>query len=80
MIEGTPCGDVKAELIHISLAAMPAGPDKDKLLAIPTGLTINRPDVDRLIDAGRSAVITSEPLRRFLADYALRQPRVIAQQ
>ena len=80
MIEGVPCGDVKAELIHISLAAMPAGPDKDKLLAIPTGLTIDRPDVDRLIDAGRSAVVTSEPLRRFLADYALRQPRVIAQQ
>ena len=80
MIEGVPCGDVKAELIHISLAEMPAGPDKDKLLAIPTGLTIDRPDVDRLIDAGRSAVVTSEPLRRFLADYALRQPRVIAQQ
>lgn len=80
MIEGVPCGDVKAELIHISLATMPAGPDKDKLLAIPTGLTIDRRDVDRLIDAGRSAVVTSEPLRRFLADYALRQPRVIAQQ
>ena len=80
IIDGLPCSDVKAELIHISLAAIPAGPEKDKLLAIPTGLTIDRPDVDRLIEAGRSAVVTSEPLRRFLADYARRQSRVIAQQ
>jgi len=28
MIEGVPCGDVKAELIHISLAAMPVGRTK----------------------------------------------------
>src|SRR5215472_5932060 len=50
-IDGMPCDDVKGQLIHISLAAMPAGPEKEKLLAIPTGLTIDRADVDRLVDA-----------------------------
>ena len=70
MIDGIPCDDVKGQLIHISLAAMPAGPEKDKLLAIPTGLTVARPDVDMLVEAGRAAVVKSEPLRLFFQDYA----------
>jgi NTE family protein len=70
--DGMPCDDVKGQLIHISLAAMPAGPEKDKLLAIPTGLTIDRADVDGLVGAGRSAIVTSEPLRLFLQDYGHR--------
>ena len=76
LIDGSPCSDVKAQLIHISLAAMPPGPEKDKLLAIPTGLTVARPDVDLLVEAGRSAIVASEPLRLFLQDYALRLPRL----
>jgi NTE family protein len=72
-LDGMPCADVKAQLIHISLAAMPPGPEKQKLLAIPTGLTIERPDVDLLVEAGRSSIIGSEPLRRFLQDYAAGQ-------
>ena len=68
-VDGQPCDDVKAQLVHVSLAAMRPGPEKEKLLAIPTGLTIDRPDVDLLIQAGRSAVTGSEPLRRFLEDY-----------
>jgi len=71
-IDGMGCDDVKGQLIHISLAAMPAGPEKDKLLAIPTGLTIDRADVDGLVGAGRSAIVTSEPLRLFLQDYGHR--------
>ena len=78
-IDGLPCGDVKAQLIHISLAAMPAGPEKDKLLAIPTGLTIDRTDVDLLVEAGRSGILSSEPLRLFLRDYATRHPALVAQ-
>jgi NTE family protein len=80
IVDGTPCNDVKAQLIHISLAAMPAGPEKDKLLAIPTGLTVARPDVDLLVEAGRAAIVTSEPLRLFLQDYGVRQPRIAARQ
>jgi NTE family protein len=76
VIDGMPCDDVKAQLIHISLASMLAGPEKDKLLAIPTGLTVSRLDVDLLVAAGRSAIVTSEPLRLFLRDYAARHPRL----
>jgi NTE family protein len=69
VVDGAPCGDVKAALIHIALATMPPGPEKTRLLAIPTGLTIARKDVDLLIDAGRQAISGSEALRGFLADY-----------
>jgi NTE family protein len=79
IIDGMPCDDVKAQLIHISLASMPAGPEKDKLLAIPTGLTVARPDVDLLVEAGRAAIVTSEPVRLFLQDYPRRLPALVAQ-
>jgi NTE family protein len=69
MIDGAPCGDVQAELIHISLANMPDAPEKAALLAIPTGLTLQPRDVDLLVTAGQTAVTTSEPLRRFLDSY-----------
>ena len=57
------------ELIHISLAAMPEGPEKAALLAIPTGLTVKRQDVDMLVAAGDSAVTGSAQLQTFLASY-----------
>lgn len=78
IIDGMPCDDVEAQLIHISLADMPAGPEKDKLLAIPTSLTLPRPAIDSLIEAGRSAIVTSEPLRLFLQSYAARQSALTA--
>jgi NTE family protein len=68
-IDGTRCDDVDSELILTSLAAMPEGPEKAALLAIPTGLTIRREDVDLLIAAGESAVTGSASLRTFLANY-----------
>ncbi len=74
IVGGAPCDDVQAELIHISLANMPEGPDKDQLLAIPTGLTLKRHDVDLLVAAGQAAITTSEPLRRFLDNYPPRAP------
>ena len=69
VVDGARCDDVRGALIHISLAGMVAGPDKDKLLAIPTGLTIPRPDVDLLVTAGASAVTGSAELRAFLDGY-----------
>ena len=69
VIDGTPCNDVQAELLHISLANIPDGPDKTELLAIPTGLTLQPHDVDLLVTAGQTAITTSEPLRQFLAAY-----------
>jgi NTE family protein len=69
VFEGTRCDDVQATLVHFSLADAPPGPQRDKLLAIPTGLTIARDDVDLLIAAGRDAVMNSAELQAFLADY-----------
>jgi len=69
MIDGAPCGDVQAELIHISLASIPDGPEKAELLAIPTGLTLQPHDVDLLVAAGQTAITTSGPLRHFLDGY-----------
>jgi len=69
MIDGTPCGDVQAGLVHVSLASMPDGPEKAELLAIPTGLTLQPHDVDLLVAAGQTAITTSGPLRHFLDSY-----------
>ncbi|MEJ0020800.1 MAG: patatin-like phospholipase family protein [Acetobacteraceae bacterium] len=69
VIDGAACDDVRGELIHVSLTAMPAGPEKDALLAIPTGLTLKREHVDMLVAAGETAITGSAPLQAFLADY-----------
>ena len=69
VINGAACGDVKASLVHVSLQQMPEGPNKEKLLAIPTGLTIPREDVDLLVQAGHDAIVNSPELRGFLEDY-----------
>ena len=69
VVSGARCDDVQAELLHLSLSAMPPGPEKQQLLAIPTGLTIAKEDVDRLIKAGHDSVTGSEELKSFLAAY-----------
>ena len=73
VIDGARCDDVSGVLIHISLAAMPEGPEKAALLAIPTGLTLKPQDVDMLVAAGEAAVTGSARLRAFLADYPARR-------
>ena len=76
VVYDTPCDDVQGELVHISLAAMPDSPEKDQLLAIPTGLSLQQHDVDLLVAAGATAVTTSEPLRQFLDNYPPRPLQV----
>jgi NTE family protein len=76
VVYDTPCDDVQGELVHISLAAMPDSPEKDQLLAIPTGLSLQRHDVDLLVAAGETAVTTSQPLRQFLDNYPPRPQEV----
>ena len=55
---------------------MPDGPEKTQLPAIPRGLTLQPHDVDLLVAAGQTAITTSEPLRRFIADYPPAPPGV----
>ena len=40
-------------------------------MAIPTGLSLTREDVDLLVQAGESSVVGSAALRAFLADYPI---------
>lgn len=77
VIDGAACGDVRSALVHLSLAEGPETPDKEKLLAIPTGLTLARGDVDLLIRAGHDAVTGSPELRRFLDEYPAIPPSAI---
>ena len=71
-IDGARCDDVAGALVHVSLAELPDSPAKEQLLAIRTGLTLRKDDVDLLIDAGRSAILDSAALRDFLNGYAVR--------
>jgi NTE family protein len=68
-IDGAPCDDVAGALVHVSLSELPESPEKARLAAIPTGLTLRRDDVDALVAAGRSAIIGSAPLHDFIARY-----------
>jgi hypothetical protein len=76
VIAGTRCDDVQAALLHISLSGLPESPARVKLLAIPTGLTLKRADVDALVQAGHDAVVNSASLRAFLDDYPPARLRV----
>lgn len=72
IIDGAACDDVQARLVHISLAGMKPGPERDALLAIPTGLTLKPSDADRLVVAGEAAVRNSQALHSFLNNYPAR--------
>jgi len=69
VIDGSGCGDVEAKMVHISLADLQDGPARAHLSAIPTGLTLQKSDVDLLVQAGHDAVLGSAPLRAFFAHY-----------
>jgi NTE family protein len=70
-IDGARCDDVDGAMVHVSLSGLPDGATKEQLLAIRTGLTLRKDDVDLLIDAGRSAILDSTALRDFLSGYAV---------
>lgn len=72
VVAGARCSDVEGQLIQISLRQLPDSREKQSLLAIPTGLTLKRRDVDMLVHAGRAAVENSAALRHFLDDYPAR--------
>lgn len=69
MIDGAKCDDVGVALVHLSLSGLPDSPDKARLQAIPTGLTVAKADVDLLVQAGHDAVTGSTQLRAFLENY-----------
>ena len=68
-----PCRSVTPHFAHVSLADLADGDARSRLAAIPTGLTIDGPDVDALVQAGRDAVLCDQDMRKFFAS----QPGII---
>ena len=65
-IDNHPCDDVKIFLVRLSLSDVGNAEARSRLQKIPTGLTIDAADVDALVDAGRSAVLSSPVIRSFV--------------
>jgi NTE family protein len=68
VIEGHNCDDVRGALVHISLASIPDPQERQRLQAIPTGLTIPDEDVDLLVSSGEQLVQQNDTIRRLISD------------
>ena len=68
VIEGHDCADVRGALVHISLASIPNPQERQRLQAIPTGLTIPDEDVDLLVSSGQHLVQQNDTIRGLISD------------
>jgi NTE family protein len=68
IIEGHDCADVRGALVHISLASIPNPQERQRLQAIPTGLTIPDEDVDLLVSSGQHLVQQNDTIRGLISD------------
>jgi NTE family protein len=68
VIEGFDCADVRGALVHISLASIPDAEKRQRLQAIPTGLTIPDEDVDLLVSSGEQLVQQNGAIRQLVSD------------
>src|SRR5262249_34361323 len=68
VIEGFDCADVRGALVHISLASIPDAQKRQRLQAIPTGLTIPDGDVDLLVSWGEVLVQQNVAIRHLVSD------------
>ena len=56
IIQGHPCGDVAGQVLRVSLTDYPDPETRARLVAIRTGLTLPREQVDALVAAGRTMI------------------------
>jgi len=68
VIEGHDCADVRGALVHISLASIPDPQERQRLQAIPTGLTIPDENVDLLVSSGERLVQQNDTIRGLISD------------
>jgi NTE family protein len=68
VIAGHDCADVRGALVHISLASIPDPQERQRLQAIPTGLTIPDEDVDLLVSSGERLVQQNDTIRGLISD------------
>ena len=66
VIDGHPCDDVQAHLVHINLNQIPDEGVRDYLQRIPTGLTLRDEAINFLVDYGRELVIDSPELHEAM--------------
>jgi NTE family protein len=66
-IEGKRCNDVEALFVHLSLRDLPDVETRERLAAIPTGLSLDPADIDALVAAGRDVVMSSRDISVFMA-------------
>src|SRR5271165_4613744 len=67
VIEGHDCADVRGALVHISLASIPDPQERQRLQAIPTGLTIPDEDIDLIVSSGEHLVQQNETIRGLIS-------------
>jgi len=79
VIEGHDCADVRGALVHISLASIPDPQERQRLQAVPTGLTIPDADVDLLVSSGEHLVQQSDTIRGLISGLDSRIVAVTAQ-
>ena len=68
VIDGHDCADVRGALVHISLAGIPDPQERQRLQAIPTGLTIPDADVAALVSSGEQLVQQNSAIRELISD------------
>lgn len=61
----TACRMIDDHFAHVSLSDLADDERRSALAAIPTGLTIDDPDVDALVAAGHDAVLCDKDMRDF---------------
>ena len=67
-INGHPCEDVRGEVVHLALSDIQDATMRDRLAAIPTGLSIPREDVDALVRYGQTLVRDHPAIRAAAAE------------
>jgi NTE family protein len=66
VVRDRPCADVEARFVHLSLRSVADPQLRNRLLAIPTGLTLSPEDADALIAAGRDALLKSPDIKALI--------------
>ncbi len=80
VINGHPCGDVQGTLVHLALSDIADPAARERLSAIPTGLTIPDEDVDALLRYGEALVRDNPEINAIAAgaDFPPEGPAVIS--
>jgi hypothetical protein len=66
-IAGHDCSDIRGPLVHLWLASIPDPQKRQRLQAIPTGLTIPDEDIDLLVASGERLVQQNAKIRELIS-------------